>query len=55
MARCSFCSREISAGTGKMFVATDCRIFHFCSSKCEKNMLSLNRKARSLKWAKERE
>lgn len=47
---CSFCNREIEPGTGKMFVKRDGTIFHFCSSKCEKNMLKLGRLPRKVKW-----
>ena len=53
--KCSFCREEIEKGTGKMFVMNDSKILHFCSKKCEKNMLKLNRKARNLKWTKEYE
>lgn len=52
MASCSFCGEKIAKGTGKMFVFTTGKVFHFCSSKCEKNMLKLKRKARNLKWIK---
>ncbi|MEM5782605.1 MAG: 50S ribosomal protein L24e, partial [Candidatus Aenigmatarchaeota archaeon] len=37
--KCSFCGNEIEKGTGTMFVKNDGKIFFFCSSKCEKNML----------------
>ena len=50
MAKCTFCGRLIPQGTGKMFVKTDGRIYDFCSMKCEKNMLKLNRKPRETKW-----
>lgn len=50
MANCSFCGVKIEKGTGKMFVYTTGKVLHFCSSKCEKNMLKLKRKARNLKW-----
>ena len=52
MAKCSFCGINIPIGKGKMFVKTDGKILYFCSSKCEKNMLKLKRKARNLKWTK---
>ncbi|MBI5871596.1 50S ribosomal protein L24e [archaeon] len=54
MTRCSFCNRELEPGKGKMFVTNESRIFYFCSSKCERNMLKLNRKARKLKWTKQK-
>ncbi len=50
MAVCSFCGREIPPGTGKMYVAKTGRVFHFCSRKCEKNMLKLGRVARETRW-----
>lgn len=51
MTKCTFCSKELEKGTGKSLIQTDGRILFFCSSKCEKNMLKLGRKARNLKWA----
>jgi len=36
-----------------MYVKTDGRIFYFCSMKCEKNMLKLNRKPRTTRWTAE--
>jgi large subunit ribosomal protein L24e len=38
MAKCSFCSSELSQGCGKMIVKNDGRILFFCCKKCEKNM-----------------
>lgn len=52
MVTCSFCGSEIKSGTGKMFVRNNGQILYFCKSKCEKNMLKLNRDARKLKWTK---
>jgi large subunit ribosomal protein L24e len=49
---CSFCGEEIEVGTGKIFVRRDGRVLHFCSRKCEKNMLELGRNPRKLKWTK---
>ncbi len=40
-------------GTGKLFVRKDGKVFDFCSSKCEKNMLKLKRKPRTTKWTQE--
>ena len=48
--KCSFCKENIEQGTGKMFVKDDGKIFYFCSSKCEKNMLNLGRESKSTKW-----
>ncbi len=50
MVKCSFCGREIEKGTGKMYVRANGKIYWFCSSKCEKNMLKLKRDPRSVKW-----
>ena len=50
MPQCSFCSKQISRGAGKMFVRKDGRVLYFCSSKCEHNMLDLRRRARSTAW-----
>ncbi|HYA33390.1 MAG TPA: 50S ribosomal protein L24e [Candidatus Bathyarchaeia archaeon] len=46
---CSFCGGAIELGTGKMFVKRDGTVYHFCSSKCEKN-LRLGRIARRVAW-----
>lgn len=53
MAPCSFCNKEISRGTGHMFVRKDGRILYFCSLKCEKNLLKLGRKPVNFKWTKQ--
>ncbi|MFA6072699.1 MAG: 50S ribosomal protein L24e [Candidatus Woesearchaeota archaeon] len=53
MIKCDFCNYEIERGTGKMYVKNDGKIFHFCSSKCEKNQLKLGRKPRKTKWTNE--
>ena len=50
---CSFCSTEITKGTGKIFVKTDGKVLYFCSSKCEKNFLKLKRKPRTTTWTRE--
>lgn len=50
MAKCSFCGKEIEKGTGKMFVFNTGKINYFCSMKCEKNTIKLNRKPRDYKW-----
>ncbi len=49
---CSFCGEEIEPGTGKIYVRKDGRILHFCSRKCEKNMVVLKRNPRKLKWTR---
>ena len=35
-----------------MYVKKDAKIFYFCSSKCEKNMLKLKRKPHKIRWTK---
>lgn len=51
--RCSFCGKNIERGTGKMLVKNIGKILYFCSTKCEKNMLKLNRKPRTTRWTQE--
>lgn len=50
---CSFCGENIKKGTGIMYVKKDGKILYFCKSKCEKNMLKLNRTPRKVTWTKE--
>lgn len=50
--KCSFCGKNIQIGTGKMYVKKDGTKYYFCSSKCEKNTLTLGRKKRKAKWTK---
>ena len=54
MAKCSFCEEDIEKGTGKIFVFKTGKILNFCSNKCEKNMLKLNRKPLQTKWVTKR-
>ncbi|RLF35479.1 MAG: 50S ribosomal protein L24e [Thermoplasmata archaeon] len=49
---CSFCGNEIEPGTGKLYIRKDGTIYHFCSSKCQKNMLKLKRIPRKVKWTR---
>ncbi|HLD85242.1 MAG TPA: 50S ribosomal protein L24e [archaeon] len=49
--KCTFCSKDIEKGTGKMYVLNTGRVQSFCSSKCEKNM-KMGRDSRNFKWAK---
>ncbi len=48
--KCSFCGEEIVKGTGKIVVRKDGKVFYFCKSKCEKNMLKLKRNPNKTKW-----
>lgn len=50
MVNCTFCGKEISYGRGIKFVKKDGRVFDFCGSKCEKNVLKLHRKPARYKW-----
>ncbi len=47
---CTFCGLEIEPGTGKMYIKKDGSIFHFCSSKCQKNLVKLKRVPRRTEW-----
>ncbi|MBI2076230.1 MAG: 50S ribosomal protein L24e [Candidatus Aenigmarchaeota archaeon] len=51
MAKCSFCSSSIEAGTGKTIIQKTGKISYFCSKKCEKNLFKLGRDPRKFKWA----
>ena len=52
MVTCTFCGKEISQGTGKIFVKDNGQVLNFCSGKCEKNMIKLGRDSRKFKWTK---
>ena len=54
MVRCTFCSKQIPQGTGKLYVKKDGKRFDFCSNKCEKNMLKLKRKSQNYKWTQQK-
>ncbi|MCJ7444894.1 MAG: 50S ribosomal protein L24e [Methanotrichaceae archaeon] len=49
--KCSFCSKSIESGTGKLYARKDGTIYYFCSSKCENNV-KLGRVTRRVKWAR---
>jgi len=49
---CTFCGNEIEPGTGKMFIRKDGTTYHFCSMKCQKNLLNLGRIPRRVRWTK---
>lgn len=53
MVNCSFCGTNIERGTGLTYVKKDGKILHFCSRKCEKNMIQLGRKPRNVTWTAE--
>lgn len=49
---CTFCGDEIEPGTGRMYVKKDGVIYHFCTSKCFKNMIQLGRVPRRTTWTR---
>ncbi|HEC94754.1 MAG TPA: 50S ribosomal protein L24e [Thermoplasmatales archaeon] len=49
---CSFCGNEIEPGTGKLYIRKDGTVYHFCSSKCQKNLLKLKRIPRKVRWSR---
>ncbi|MBN2881485.1 TRASH domain-containing protein [Candidatus Woesearchaeota archaeon] len=53
MAKCKFCGKELPVGTGKVLIKNDGKMFYFCSNRCQKNLLKLNRKPRNTKWTEE--
>ncbi len=53
MNTCTFCGTEIPVGTGKMYVKKDARILWFCSRRCEKNLLKLERNPRTTTYTAE--
>ncbi len=50
--KCTFCGEKIKEGTGMLYAKKSGKIFYFCGSKCEKNMLKLGRKPVKIKWTK---
>ena len=50
MPKCNFCGKQLVKGMGKMFVYSNGKIAHFCTLKCEKNLLVLKRKPLQTKW-----
>ncbi|MEA3191250.1 MAG: large subunit ribosomal protein L24e [Thermoplasmata archaeon] len=52
MSNCSFCGKPVEAGTGKMYIKRDATVFHFCSSKCQRNQVELGRVNRHVGWTK---
>jgi large subunit ribosomal protein L24e len=47
---CSFCGTDIEPGTGKLYIKKDGTKYHFCSNKCQKNLVGLKRVNRNVKW-----
>lgn len=52
MPKCSFCGNDLKRGTGEMFVRKEGAVFFFCSSKCKRNLLSLERSPHKTLWTK---
>ncbi|MBN2067664.1 MAG: 50S ribosomal protein L24e [Candidatus Diapherotrites archaeon] len=50
MAKCSFCGKTLTPGTGLLFVRKDATASFFCSSKCERNLLKLSRHSGITRW-----
>ena len=51
--KCSFCGINIEKGTGKTYARNSGKLVYICSTKCEKNMFKLERKARHVQWTEE--
>jgi large subunit ribosomal protein L24e len=49
---CSFCGNDFQQGTGMMYVKNDGTILWFCSSRCRKSSLLMNRDPRKIPWTK---
>ncbi len=52
MSKCSFCGNEIEKGTGMIYVEKIGKVYHFCSTKCERNV-DLGRKSKHVRWTQE--
>ena len=50
MLKCVFCGKEEKSFKGVHYIKNTGVINYFCSSKCRKNSLKLNRDKRRLKW-----
>ena len=49
---CTFCGTKIPRGTEMIYVTKRGKALYFCSSKCERNMIKLERRERDTKWTK---
>ncbi|HKZ49515.1 MAG TPA: 50S ribosomal protein L24e [Candidatus Nanoarchaeia archaeon] len=52
MVVCSYCNKNFDRTSGKMLVQNTGKVLFFCSNKCEKYMLVLQRSPKRLKWTK---
>lgn len=50
MVKCVFCGDEEIPIRGVHLITNDGTVSYYCSSKCRKNALKLNRDKRKLKW-----
>ncbi|MBX4211978.1 hypothetical protein KW787_00785 [Candidatus Pacearchaeota archaeon] len=50
MVKCVFCGKDESFHKGVHLIHNNGTISYFCSSKCRKNALKLERDKRKLKW-----
>ncbi len=50
MVKCTFCGKEVEAGTGTIYIKDDAKMFNFCSMKCRKNQLKLKRNPVHTTW-----
>jgi ribosomal protein L24E len=53
MVTCSFSGKVIPPGQGIMYVKNDGRVYYFLNKKAERNMMKLDRKARTTRWTEE--
>ncbi|PIN87732.1 50S ribosomal protein L24e [Candidatus Woesearchaeota archaeon CG10_big_fil_rev_8_21_14_0_10_32_24] len=50
MPKCTFCGKDITKGTGKLYIYASGKVANFCSNKCEKNLIQLKRKPVETQW-----
>ena len=53
MVRCSFCKENVEKGMGKIYATKAGDVFHFCSSKCERNYM-MKRNPRKVGWVRKK-
>jgi large subunit ribosomal protein L24e len=50
--KCIFCGNDMTKGTGVLFIKADGSTMAFCSSKCKRNHLKLERSGIKTKWTR---